>query len=178
MALASIRPAAVAGQFYPRDERVLRTQLAEMLSTAVAFEAAPEPKAIIVPHAGYMYSGPVAASAYALLAPLRERIRRVVMLGPTHRVAVRGFSLPAAQCFSTPLGEVPLARGELGGPAGARRRPGRTTARTPSSTASRCSSPSSRSASNASRSSRCLSATPRPKPPPGSSKACGAAPRP
>jgi len=112
MALASIRPAAVAGQFYPRDERVLRTQLAEMLSTAVAFEAAPEPKAIIVPHAGYMYSGPVAASAYALLAPMRERIRRVVMLGPTHRVAVRGFSLPAAQCFSTPLGEVPLARAE------------------------------------------------------------------
>ena len=73
MALASIRPPAVAGQFYPGDERVLRTQLAEMLSTAVALEAAPMPKAIIVPHAGYMYSGPVAASAYALLAPLRER---------------------------------------------------------------------------------------------------------
>ena len=63
MALASIRPPAVAGQFYPGDERVLRTQLAEMLSTAVALEAAPTPKAIIVPHAGYMYSGPVAASA-------------------------------------------------------------------------------------------------------------------
>ena len=113
MALASIRPAAVAGQFYPRDERVLRTQLAEMLSTAVAFESAPAPKAIIVPHAGYMYSGPVAASAYALLAPLRERIRRVVLLGPTHRVAVRGFSLPAAQRFATPLGEVPLARDDV-----------------------------------------------------------------
>ncbi|WP_415259268.1 AmmeMemoRadiSam system protein B [Thauera phenylacetica] len=112
MALASIRPAAVAGQFYPRDERVLRTQLAEMLSTAVAFESAPAPKAIIVPHAGYMYSGPVAASAYALLAPLRERIRRVVLLGPTHRVAVRGFALPAAQRFATPLGEVPVARGD------------------------------------------------------------------
>ena len=112
MALASIRPPAVAGQFYPGDERVLRTQLAEMLSTAVALEATPMPKAIIVPHAGYMYSGPVAASAYALLAPLRERIRRVVLLGPTHRVAVRGFALPAAQRFATPLGEVPVARGD------------------------------------------------------------------
>jgi AmmeMemoRadiSam system protein B len=112
MALASIRPAAVAGQFYPHDERVLRTQLAELLSTAVALEAAPSPKAIIVPHAGYIYSGPVAASAYALLAPLRQRIRRVVMLGPTHRVAVRGFALPAAQAFATPLGEVPLSRAD------------------------------------------------------------------
>lgn len=112
MALASIRPAAVAGQFYPRDERVLRTQLAEMLATAVALEAAPAPKAIIVPHAGYIYSGPVAASAYALLAPLRQHIRRVVMLGPTHRMAVRGFALPAAQAFATPLGEVPLARAD------------------------------------------------------------------
>lgn len=112
MALASIRPPAVAGQFYPGDERVLRTQLAEMLSTAVALEAAPTPKAIIVPHAGYMYSGPVAASAYALLAPLRQTIRRVVMLGPTHRVAIRGLALPAAQVFATPLGDVPVARAD------------------------------------------------------------------
>ena len=112
MALASIRPPAVAGQFYPGDERVLRTQLAEMLSTAVALEAAPMPKAIIVPHAGYMYSGPIAASAYALLAPLRQTIRRVVMLGPTHRVAIRGIALPAAQAFATPLGEVAVSRAD------------------------------------------------------------------
>jgi hypothetical protein len=110
MALASIRPPAVAGQFYPGDERVLRTQLAEMLSIAVALEAAPTPKAIIVPHAGYMYSGPVAASAYSLLTPLRHVVRRVVMLGPTHRVAIRGLALPAAQVFATPLGEVPVSR--------------------------------------------------------------------
>ena len=110
MALASIRPPAVAGQFYPRDERVLRTQLAEMLTTAVGFDSPGMPKAIIVPHAGYIYSGPVAASAYALLAPLRDTIRRVVMLGPTHRMAVPGFALPAAQVFATPLGEVPLSR--------------------------------------------------------------------
>lgn len=110
MALAAIRPPAVAGQFYPRDERVLRTQLAELLNTAVGLDAPGAPKAIIVPHAGYIYSGPVAASAYALLTPLRERIRRVVMLGPTHRMAVPGFALPAAQVFATPLGEVPLSR--------------------------------------------------------------------
>ncbi len=110
MAFASIRSPAVAGQFYPGDERVLRTQLAEMLSIAVALEAAPTPKAIIVPHAGYMYSGPVAASAYALLVPLRHTVRRVVMLGPTHRVALRGLALPAAQAFATPLGEVAVSR--------------------------------------------------------------------
>ena len=112
MALASIRPPAVAGQFYPQDERVLRTQLAEMLSTAVALEAAPQPKAIIVPHDGYIYSGPVAANAYAQLAPLRQSIHRVVMLGPTHRVPIRGFALPAAQTFATPLGDVPVARAD------------------------------------------------------------------
>ncbi|MCK2088739.1 AmmeMemoRadiSam system protein B [Thauera aromatica] len=112
MAAASIRPAAVAGLFYPRDERVLRTQLAELLATAVPLEAAPIPKALIVPHAGYIYSGAVAASAYTSLAPLRERIRRVVLLGPTHRMAVRGFALPAAQVFATPLGEAPLSQAD------------------------------------------------------------------
>lgn len=112
MALASIRPAAVAGQFYPRDERVLRTQLAELLSTALPLETPSEPKAIIVPHAGYIYSGPVAASAYSQLERLRQRIRRVVMLGPTHRVAIHGFALPAAQAFATPLGEIPVARSD------------------------------------------------------------------
>ncbi len=121
MANASVRPAAVAGQFYPADERVLRIQLAEMLASAVPLEQVAPPKAIVVPHAGYMYSGPVAASAYRALAPLRGQIRRVVMLGPTHRVAVRGFSLPAAQAFMTPLGEVPPEPCRLAGPAGARR---------------------------------------------------------
>lgn len=65
-------------------------------------------KALIVPHAGYMYSGAIAASAYATLRPLAARIRRVVLLGPTHRVAVRGLALPAATTFSTPLGEIKL----------------------------------------------------------------------
>ena len=110
MAIASVRPAALAGQFYPREERVLRMQITEMLAAALPLEHAITPKAIIVPHAGYIYSGGVAAYAYRTLAAVRKQVRRVVVLGPAHRAAVRGFVLPAAQAFSTPLGEVPLSR--------------------------------------------------------------------
>lgn len=109
MATASIRPAAVAGQFYPDDPQLLQAQISELLSAAVPLEAVASPKALIVPHAGYVYSGPVAASAYATLGAVRDRIRRVVLLGPVHRVAVAGFALPAAQFFETPLGLVPLS---------------------------------------------------------------------
>jgi AmmeMemoRadiSam system protein B len=112
MVSPSVRSPAVAGHFYPQDDRVLRTQIAEMLSTAVPLETVPGPKAIIVPHAGYIYSGPVAASAYAVLAPLRSHIRRVVLLGPTHRMAVPGFALAAAQAFMTPLGAVAVSRAD------------------------------------------------------------------
>ena len=110
MATASIRPAAVAGYFYPDDPQVLQAQIGEMLSTAVPLEAVSAPKALIVPHAGYVYSGPVAASAYAAAAGLRDVVRRVVLLGPAHRVPVASFALPAAQVFSTPLGPVPISR--------------------------------------------------------------------
>lgn len=105
----SVRPPAVAGLFYPGANRELAQNLAEMLGAAA--HDAPEraaPKAIIAPHAGYIYSGPVAASVYALLAPARRRISRVVLLGPTHRVAVRGLALPGCRAFATPLGSVPL----------------------------------------------------------------------
>ena len=68
------------------------------------------PKAIIVPHAGYVYSGPIAASAYARLAAGRETIRRVVLFGPTHRVPVRGLALPSVEAFATPLGDVAVDR--------------------------------------------------------------------
>lgn len=112
MATASIRPAAVAGCFYPADPQVLRAQIVEMLAAALPLETVPSPKALIVPHAGYIYSGPVAASAYSNLADLRAKVRRVVLLGPTHRMAVRGFALPAAQVFSTPLGQVALSRSD------------------------------------------------------------------
>ncbi|AYH44265.1 AmmeMemoRadiSam system protein B [Azoarcus sp. DN11] len=110
MATASIRPAAVAGYFYPDDPQVLQAQIGEMLSTAVPLEAVSAPKALIVPHAGYVYSGPVAANAYATAATLRDVVRRVVLLGPAHRVPVASFALPAAQVFSTPLGPVPISR--------------------------------------------------------------------
>jgi AmmeMemoRadiSam system protein B len=66
------------------------------------------PKALIVPHAGYIYSGAIAATAYATLQPIASRIRRVVLLGPTHRVAVRGLALPGVDAFDTPLGRVEL----------------------------------------------------------------------
>lgn len=111
MASASIRPAAVAGYFYPEDDEILRAQVAGMLAAAIPQESPVKPpKALIVPHAGYIYSGPVAAAAYGALAPLRGQVRRVVLLGPAHRAWVAGFALPAAQSFRTPLGEVPLSR--------------------------------------------------------------------
>ena len=101
------RPAAVAGTFYPSEARTLEREVRGYLAAAKA-QAAPPPKALIVPHAGYVYSGPIAASAYALIASARERIRRVVLLGPAHRVPVRGLALPSARAFATPLGTVEI----------------------------------------------------------------------
>ncbi len=103
---SQIRPPAVAGLFYPGETARLDAELGALL--AAARPPALTPKALIVPHAGYIYSGPVAASAYALLAALRGRIRRVALFGPAHRVALSGFALPEADSFATPLGEVPL----------------------------------------------------------------------
>ena len=104
--MPSTRPPAVAGMFYPADATVLSSDIRAMLAGAA--KSAFTPKALIVPHAGYIYSGPIAASAYVTLASVAARIRRVVLLGPTHRVAVHGLALPDAEVFSTPLGEVPL----------------------------------------------------------------------
>jgi AmmeMemoRadiSam system protein B len=96
--------------FYPDNPVQLKHVIADLLASAKPGAASPVPKALIVPHAGYIYSGAVAASAYARLGELRGRIRRVVLLGPTHRVWVRGLALPEAERFATPLGEVPLDR--------------------------------------------------------------------
>lgn len=101
------RPAAVAGMFYPGSPKQLSDEVAGMLATALRTASQTgRPKAFIVPHAGYIYSGPIAASAYACLIPLRDIIRRVVLLGPTHRVAIRGLALPVSGFFDTPLGSV------------------------------------------------------------------------
>jgi len=108
--MKQIRPAAVAGAFYTGDPNALAGEVGAMLAAAERQVEKPEvlPKAIIVPHAGYIYSGPVAASAYALLRQGRATYRRVVLLGPVHRVPVRGLALPGSDGFATPLGVVPL----------------------------------------------------------------------
>ena len=107
----SIRPAAVAGTFYPADPHDLHEALAGHLASAgtgVDGEAERPPKLLVVPHAGYVYSGDVAALAYAPLARWPGRISRVVLLGPVHRVPVRGLAAPTVGAFQTPLGRVPL----------------------------------------------------------------------
>jgi AmmeMemoRadiSam system protein B len=95
--------------FYPGSPAVLsaavQSYLAESRSSP---EPAVLPKAVLVPHAGYIYSGPVAAPAYRRLAAGRGKVRRVVLLGPVHRVPIRGLALPAADAFATPLGTVPV----------------------------------------------------------------------
>ncbi len=106
-----VRRPAVAGSFYPDDPRDLDLAVGNYLraSERLADQAeAAAPKAVIAPHAGYIYSGPVAASVYARLAPARERIRRVVLMGPAHRVPLRGLAVSGAEAFLTPLGQVPV----------------------------------------------------------------------
>lgn len=103
---AGARPAAMAGYFYPDDPAALRRMITELLGPPDA--KYPAPKALIVPHAGYIYSGPVAATAYATLAAARDSLRRVVLLGPAHRVYVRGLALTSADRFETPLGPIEI----------------------------------------------------------------------
>jgi AmmeMemoRadiSam system protein B len=107
-----IRQPAVAGMFYPGDKAELHQTIDTYLQEAMEKhpEAQAIPKAIIVPHAGYIYSGPVAASAYARLLPAREQIHRVILLGPSHRVPFRGLASSSATHFVTPLGQIPLDR--------------------------------------------------------------------
>jgi MEMO1 family protein len=112
MPMPSVRPAAVAGSFYPGDAGALASVVTSMLSRPLAVAVAP--KALIVPHAGYVYSGPVAAMAYAALAKSVAAVRRVVMFGPAHRVWVRGLATVSASYFETPLGQVPVDRDAIG----------------------------------------------------------------
>ncbi len=110
------RPPAVAGMFYPDREDILRTNVEDLLHeasrTGVGTLSGP-PKAIIAPHAGYIYSGPVAASAYCRLGAHAASIYRVILLGPAHRFPVRGLAASSAEAFLTPLGLVPLDKEAL-----------------------------------------------------------------
>lgn len=102
--MPSIRTPAVSGTFYPGDPAVLRQTISDFLGEAQG-DAEP-PKALIAPHAGYIYSGPVAASAYARLSKHAKTIKRVVLLGPSHRVGFYGIAAPIVDYFETPLGRV------------------------------------------------------------------------
>ena len=111
----AIRPPAVAGSFYPADRTTLKQLITHQLdySREVLQQLEPTlpagvPKAVIVPHAGYVYSGTAAALAYALLERGRGSVTRAVIVGPTHRVDVRGVACSTAAAFETPLGTVPV----------------------------------------------------------------------
>jgi AmmeMemoRadiSam system protein B len=106
-ATSIVRPPAVAGSFYPMSAHVLAADVEALLEQAPAYRG-PPPKALVVPHAGYVYSGPIAATAYAALRSLEDlhRVRRVVLVGPSHRVYLRGVAAPAAGWLRTPLGDV------------------------------------------------------------------------
>ena len=111
-----VRPPAVAGTFYPGTRGELDAAVRGYLADASpSSEGAEVPKALIAPHAGYVYSGAVAASAYARITPACGVIERVVLLGPAHRVRVPGLAAPQADAFATPLGDVRLDRAALDG---------------------------------------------------------------
>ena len=100
------REPAVAGAFYPANSATLTQMMADFLKEAESSNKAP--KAIIAPHAGYIYSGPIAASAYARLQSVRDKITRVVLIGPSHRVYFEGLAVSGADTFSTPLGKIEI----------------------------------------------------------------------
>jgi MEMO1 family protein len=102
-----IRRPVVAGRFYPSEAVELR-RLIDFLLAGAPQRTGPMPKAIVVPHAGYIYSGPVAASAYAQFLPASDTIKRIVLLGPSHYFELDGLALPSAEALETPLGLVPV----------------------------------------------------------------------
>lgn len=107
--MSTVKQPAVAGIFYPAEPEILHRQIREFIAAAGTADA-PAPKALIAPHAGYIYSGPIAGSAYASLGKEASRIHRVILLAPSHRVALRGIAYSSANYFQTPLGLVPLDR--------------------------------------------------------------------
>ena len=109
--MKGIRTPVVAGKFYPSDPTELRRMIGGYLKLVKPLT--PVPKAVIVPHAGYIYSGPVAATAYASIAMVGSRIKRVVLLGPAHFVPFDGLAYHGADTFLTPLGSIPIDRAAL-----------------------------------------------------------------
>lgn len=105
-----IRHPAVAGMFYPADKATLTKDIHRYLNESDSATHALEniPKALVVPHAGYVFSGPIAASAYKYLIPLKHQINRVVLLGPSHQVAFKGLAVPESDTFNTPLGNIQI----------------------------------------------------------------------
>jgi AmmeMemoRadiSam system protein B len=106
-----VRPAAVAGTFYEGDARALQKSVDDMLAHAPR-EAAPSPKAIVVPHAGHIYSGPIAATAYASVTN-PHAVERIVLVGPSHRVFLEGVAAPSVRALRTPLGDVVVDRDSI-----------------------------------------------------------------
>lgn len=107
-----VRSPSVAGFFYPDDPELLESEVQGFLAAAEPAQGEPplSPKALIVPHAGYRYSGPIAAAAYRHLASRRREIKRVILLGPSHRVGLTGLGASSAEMFETPLGKIRIDR--------------------------------------------------------------------
>lgn len=106
--MSIVRAPAVAGMFYPADPRKLKAAVAQYVNAAHAEGGVP--KAIIAPHAGYVYSGPIAGTVYARLKPARDTVSRVVLLGPAHRIGFHGLACSSAAYFETPLGRIEVDR--------------------------------------------------------------------
>lgn len=104
--MSTVRNPCVAGYFYPADPAILAATVQKLLADATNI-AISAPKAIIAPHAGYIYSGPVAATIYKTLIPHKDSIKRVILLGPAHRVAFSGIAVTKIESFATPLGTIP-----------------------------------------------------------------------
>ena len=107
LAAGKSRLPVCAGRFYPSNAAELRATVRGLIAAATVVEG-PAPKAIVAPHAGYAYSGPVAASAHARFQPARDNIRRVILVGPSHYANLSGLATSSADAFVTPLGPVPL----------------------------------------------------------------------
>ena len=103
-----LRPAAVAGRFYPGDPDALSALVDALLAAAPPSRHHRRPVALVAPHAGFRFSGLVAAAAHAHLSPWRGDVARVIVLGPAHFTPLQGMALPSVDALDTPLGPVPV----------------------------------------------------------------------